>query len=83
MAGLTAPIVPLPQDSQRFTLAPKGERASMALTCASEHSCGSLLVPPMIYQPSAFTGGDEQDRRRAGTAFFLMIQSALIRNVEF
>ena len=57
-AGLTAPIVPLPQDSQRFILAPKGERASMPLTCASEHSCGSVLAPPMIYQPSACTGSD-------------------------
>ena len=46
--GLTAPIVPLPHETQRFNLVPKGERASMALTCASEHSCGSLLEPPML-----------------------------------
>ena len=36
----------------------------MPLTCASEHSCGSVLVPPMIYQPSVhWKRLKERDRR--------------------
>ena len=48
MAGLTAVTAPLPHETQRFINFPAGERSSMALTCASEHSCGSLLAPPML-----------------------------------
>ena len=48
VAGLTAATAPLPHETQRFNLAPAGERASMALTCASEHSCGSPAVPMLV-----------------------------------
>ena len=48
VAGLTAATAPLPHETQRFNLAPAGERASMAWTCASEHSCGSPAVPMFV-----------------------------------
>ena len=35
---------PLPIEIQRDSLAPTGERASAALTCASAHACGSVFA---------------------------------------
>ena len=35
---------PLPIETQRDSLAPTGERASAAFTCASVHACGSVFA---------------------------------------
>ena len=42
LARRTAATDPLPHETQRDSLAPTGERASMALTWSSVHACGSL-----------------------------------------
>jgi len=50
---------PLPIETQRDSLAPTGERASAALTCASAHACGSVFAESDM-------NGMEADERHGG-----------------